>query len=95
MIEINGEKIAAEKWEERVPNVNSVEPDVLTYWVSATDELTPLRFNHTHPHQKNSKYPGDGWSYQINFVKFEHGQFPDTVFAPPENWIEICHDLNA
>ena len=92
-IEINGERIAAEKWEERVPNVNSSDPDILTYWVREIDQSTPLRFNHTHPHQKN--YFEDRWSYQIDFIKFEHGQFPDHVYAPPEDWVDKCDDLNA
>ena len=90
VIKLNGKTITADKWTEQV---NSP-PDVLTYWVNSSNPSIPLRFQHIHPHHPGF-FPGDDWTYQIDYLKVELGTPPDSVFTPPENWRDHCVDRNA
>ena len=94
VIEINGQSITADKWTEQINTTNSSSPDILTYWVDSSNPGMPLRFQHMHPH-KNGTFPGDNWTYQVDYLKVKLGTSPDSVFTPPTNWLERCTDQNA
>ena len=92
VIEVDGRKVTAYEWTEQSGNLYP--PDNVTYWVDASDTKVPLRFQHLHPH-KNGFFPGDEWSYQLDFLKVTFGSVPDSVFTPPNDWVERCVDGNA
>ena len=89
VIKINGRNITAEKWMTGSPRA-----DTSIYWVDSSNPNIPLRFDHSHP-QPPGSFPGDDWTYQIDYLKFERGTFSDSLFAPPDNWVEHCTDYNA
>ena len=92
VIKINGRNITADKWTDNTDS-NSYS-DVRTYWVNSSNPSIPLRFQHVHPHNPHA-FPGDDWTYQIDYLKVELGVPPDSVFTPPENWLNRCVDRNA
>ena len=92
VIEINGHNKTADEWTERSGSWRPL--DTVTYWVDASNNKIPLRFKHEHPH-KSGAFPGDDWHYQLDFLSVTFGSAPDSVFAPPNHWVERCVDGNA
>ena len=92
VIEVGGRNVTADKWTEQSGHLQPL--DTVSYWVDASNNKIPLRFQHIHPHT-NGFFPGDSWSYQLDYLKITFGSAPDSVFAPPDNWVEKCVDGNA
>ena len=92
VIDVSGRNVTADKWTEQSGHLQPL--DTVSYWVDASNNKIPLRFQHIHPHT-NGFFPGDSWSYQLDFLKITFGSAPDSVFAPPDNWVEKCVDGNA
>ena len=89
VIQINGRNISAEKW-----TAGSLRSDYSIYWVDSSNTNIPLRFYHSHTAPPGT-FPGGDWTYQIDYHKFELGTFSDSLFVPPDNWVENCTDHNA
>lgn len=89
VIKINGLNKTAERW-----TTGSLRADYSNYWVDSSNPNMPLRFYHSHA-QPPGSFPGGDWTYQIDYHKFELGTFSESLFAPPDNWVENCTDTNA
>ena len=84
--------VHADKWTDQTEDKKLNTVDTFTYWVNSSNPSIPLRLHHMH---KAIGQPEYDWYYQIDFFKFELGPSPDSVFTPPENWLERCVDNNA
>ena len=93
VIELNGMVgVHADKWTDQTEDKKLNTVDTFTYWANSSNPSIPLRLHHMH---KAIGKPEYDWYYQIDFFKFELEPSPDSVFAPPENWLERCVDNNA
>ena len=93
VIEIDGRVgVHADKWTEQTEDQKLNTIDKFTYWVDPSNPSLPLRYQQVH---KAIGKPEYDWYYQLDYIKVELGPSPDSVFTPPENWLERCVDNNA
>ena len=93
VIELDGRVgVPADKWTEQTEDQKLNTIDTFTYWVDPSNPSIPLRYQQVH---KAIGKPEYDWYYQLDYIKVELSPSPDSVFTPPENWLERCVDNNA